>query len=119
MTVKSEKFAPYWLEEKDWLVTCAMVDLDDEEDRALCGERIGYLFGYAFVTNTRCLALVGDPAMVTYELLFSFESPERKREFLALVNGNEITRAEPGEWMVPTPGEIRDASRWPWSFLKT
>ena len=107
--MKSRKVEPYWLEERDWLVTLAMVDLTDQQDRAECGDFIGYLFGYAFLTNTRCLALVGDPSMVTYELLFSFESPERKREFLALTNGNEITRAEPEEWMDPSPDEIRDA----------
>ena len=109
MARKSRKVEPYWLEERDWLVTLAMVDLSDQQDRAECGEWIGYLFGYAFVTNTRCLALVGDPSMVTYELLFSFESPEQKRQFLKLANGNDLTRMDPGEWMVPTRKEIRDA----------
>jgi hypothetical protein len=33
---------------------------------------IGYLFGYAHLTNTRSLALVGDPEANAYELLFSF-----------------------------------------------
>jgi hypothetical protein len=33
---------------------------------------IGYLFGYAHLTNTCSLALVGDPEANAYELLFSF-----------------------------------------------
>ena len=105
---KSPEFEPYWLAEKDWLVTCVCVD-GDEEDRAFSSDWIGYVFGYAFVTNTRCLALVGDPVMLTYELLFSFDSPERKRQFLALVDANDTTRIEPEEWMVPTRGEIKNA----------
>lgn len=109
MEFESVKFEPYWLEEKDWLVTSVSVDLNDEEDRAYCGEWIGYLFGYSFVTNTRCVALVGDPSTVVYELLFSFKDAKTKRQFLALVDGNEITRVEPELWLVPTAGEIRDA----------
>ena len=35
---------------------------------------IGYLFGYAHLTNTRSLALVDDPEANAYELLFSFPS---------------------------------------------
>ena len=46
---------------------------------------IGYLVGYANLTNTRSLALLGDPDASAYELLFSFSSPEEKNEFLNLV----------------------------------
>jgi hypothetical protein len=42
---------------------------------------IGYLFGYAHLTNTRSLALVGDPDANAYELLFSFSSSEEKDQF--------------------------------------
>jgi len=109
MSTQAEKFEPFWLDEKDWLVTLAMVDLKDEKDKVECAQVIGYLVAYAFLTNTRYLAVVGDPRMVTYELLFSFDTPEDKGRFLQLVNGNEITRMEPFEWMVPSRGEISRA----------
>jgi hypothetical protein len=56
------------------------------------------------------LALVGDPEVPTYELLFSFDSPEHKAEFLALVK--EDGYADPAEentFSVPTADEIEDA----------
>jgi len=37
---------------------------------------IGYLVGYAHLSNTRSLALFGDPDASAYELLFSFSTPE-------------------------------------------
>jgi hypothetical protein len=46
----------------------------------------GILFGYAQLTNTRSLALVGDPEANAYELLFSFSSSEEKDQFLELAN---------------------------------
>ena len=42
---------------------------------------IGYLFGYAHLTNTRSLALVGDPEANAYELVFSFCRLKRKTSF--------------------------------------
>jgi len=37
--------------------------------------KIGYLVGYADLSNTRALALLGDP-YTAYELFFSFSTPE-------------------------------------------
>ena len=68
------------------------------------------LVGYAQLTNTRVLALLGDPDASAYELLFSFASPEEKNQFLNLVRSNEdmgndyITELTP-----PTTEEIRNA----------
>jgi hypothetical protein len=45
---------------------------------------IGYLVGYANLTNTRSLALLGDPDASAYELLFSFSSPAEKKGVLEL-----------------------------------
>ena len=56
---------------------------------AFAADIIGYLVGYANLTNTRSLALLGDPDAGAYELLFSFSSPEEKNEFLNLVRSNE------------------------------
>jgi len=50
---------------------------------------IGYLVGYANLTNARSLALLGDPDASAYELPFFFSSPEKKSEFLNLVCSNE------------------------------
>ncbi|MGA3093557.1 MAG: hypothetical protein ABSD75_33640 [Terriglobales bacterium] len=62
---------------------------DDPEARLFAADIIGYLVGYANLTNTRSLALLGDPDASAYELLFSFSSPEEKNEFLSLVCSNE------------------------------
>src|SRR5258707_10658880 len=51
---------------------------DDPEARLFAAEIIGYLVGYANLTNTRSLALLGDPDASAYELLFSFSSTGRK-----------------------------------------
>jgi hypothetical protein len=61
---------------------------DDPEARLYGADIIGYLVGYANLTNTRSLALLGDPDAGAYELLFSFSS-EEKNEFLNLVRSNE------------------------------
>ena len=73
-----DDFEPYWDDEKDWLCTVEFLPGDDPETRSFSAEIIGYLFGYAHLTNTRSLALLGDPDAHAYELLFSFSSPEEK-----------------------------------------
>ena len=69
----------------DWLCTVEFLPSDDLEDRLLAADIVGYLFRYEQQTNTRVLALVGDPDARAYLLLFSFSSPEEKNEFLNLV----------------------------------
>jgi hypothetical protein len=59
------------------------------QGRLFAADIVGHLFGYAQLTNTRALALVGDPDASAYELLFSFSSPAEKKEFLSLVRSNE------------------------------
>ena len=56
-----DDFEPYWDEEKEWLCTVEFPPRDDPEARSFSAEIIGYLFGYAHLTNTRALALLGDP----------------------------------------------------------
>ena len=59
---------------------------DNPEGRAFGANIVGYLFGHAQLTNTRVLALVGDPDARAYELLsYSAE----KKAFLNLVRSNE------------------------------
>jgi hypothetical protein len=83
---------------------------DDPEGRLFGADIVGYLVGYAQLTTTRVLALLGDPDTSAYELLFSFSSTEEKNEFLNLVRSNEdmgndyITELTP-----PTTKEIRNA----------
>ena len=83
---------------------------DDPEARLFAADIIGYLVGYANLTNARSLALLGDPDASAYELLCSLSSPEEKSEFLNLVRSNE----EMGNDYIivltpPTTEEIRNA----------
>ena len=55
----------------------------------IASDTIGYLFGYAAITNTRSLALLGDRDANAYEILFSFSSAEEKNQFLNLIRSNE------------------------------
>jgi len=103
------QFEEPWLEETDWLVLIEFLRRDDDEDRARGAEAIGYMLACAQMTDTRMLALVGDPEADAYELLFSFNSAENKAEFLRLLQANEATACEEEEIMVPHPDEIRDA----------
>ena len=83
---------------------------DNPEARLFAADIIGYLVGYANLTNTRSLALLGDPDASAYELLFSFSSPEEKNEFLNLVRSNEdMGNDYIIELTPPTTEEIRNA----------
>jgi hypothetical protein len=84
-----DHFEPYWDDKKDWLCTVEFLPRDDPEARSFSAEIIGYLFGYAHLTNARSLALLGDPDANAYELLFSFSSPQEKQQFLDLVRYND------------------------------
>ena len=97
---------PFWHNEEDWLVVIEFLRRDDEEDRARGTEAIGYMFAFAQMTDTRMLALVGDPQADAYELLFSFSSPANKAEFLRLFQANEETRCEDDMILVPRQDEI-------------
>src|SRR5207244_12562443 len=74
-------------------------------------EIIGYRFGYAHLSNTRSLALLGDPDANAYELLFSFSSPEEKEQFLDLVRANDDMGNDyiENDFMSPTTEEIMKA----------
>jgi hypothetical protein len=104
------EIGPYWQDEDDWHCTIEFLPGDDPEGRLFGADIVGYLVGYAQLTNTRVLALIGDPDASAYEFLFSFSSPEEKKEFLDLVRSNEdmgndyISESTP-----PTTEEIRNA----------
>jgi hypothetical protein len=80
---------PLWINEPDWLCAVEFLNDDDPEGRDLAADTIGYLLGYAHLTNTRSFGLVGDPDMMTYEILFSFSSPSEKKRFLDLIRSND------------------------------
>ena len=88
-TKHKDDFEPYWQDEKDWLCIVEFLPSDNPEARLFAADIIGYLVGYANLTNTRSLALLGDPDASAYELLFSFSSPGEKNKFLNLVRSNE------------------------------
>ena len=49
---------PYRQDEDDWLCTVEFLPSDDPEGRVFAADIVGYLFGYAQMTNAR--ALVGE-----------------------------------------------------------
>jgi hypothetical protein len=71
-TKRKHDFEPYWQDEKDWLCTVGFLPTEDPEARLYSADIIGYLVGYSDLSNTRALALLGDPDASAYELLFSF-----------------------------------------------
>ena len=105
-----DDFEPYWQDEEDWLCIVEFLPTDDPEARLFAAEIIGYLVGYANLTNTRSLALLGDRDASAYEFLFSFSSPEEKNEFLNLVRSNDDMGNDfIIEFTPPTTEEIRNA----------
>ena len=106
-----DHFEPYWDDVKDWLCIVEFLPRDDPEARSFSTEIIGYLFGYAHLTNTRSLALFGDPDANAYELLFSFSSPEEKEQFLDLVRANDDMGNDyiENDFMAPITEEIMKA----------
>ena len=81
-------FGPYWQDETDWLCTVEFLPTDDLQGPDL---RFGHHRASVRVcrlTNTRPLALVGDPDANAYELLFSFSLSEEKKQFLEPVRSN-------------------------------
>jgi hypothetical protein len=109
-TKRKDDLEPYWQDEKDWLCIVEFLPTDDPEARLFAGDIIGDLVGYANLTNTRSLALIGDPDASAYELLFSFSSPEEKNEFLNLVRSNEnMGNDYVSVFTPPTTEEIRNA----------
>jgi hypothetical protein len=102
---------PYWQEEGDWVCTVEFLPSDDLEGRMFAADIVGYLFGYAQLTNTHALALVGDPEVGAYELLFSFLTPEDKDQFMDLVRSNEDMGSDyiQNDFRSPTTEEIRNA----------
>ncbi len=73
-TKRKDDFEPYWQDEKDWLCIVEFLPTDDPEARLFAGDIIGYLVGYANLTNTRSLALLGDADASAYEPIFLFVS---------------------------------------------
>jgi hypothetical protein len=109
-TKRKDDLEPYWQDEEDWLCIVEFLPTDNPEARLFGAEIIGYLVGYANLTNTRALVLLGDPDASAYELLFSFSSPEEKNEFLNLVRSNEdMGNDYIIELTPPTTEEIRNA----------
>ena len=109
-TKRKDDFEPYWQDEKDWLCIIEFLPSDNPEARLFAADIIGYLVGYANLTNTRSLALLGDPDASAYELLFSFSSPGEKNKFLNLVRSNEYMGNDYIiEFTPPTTEEIRNA----------
>ena len=102
---------PLWINEPDWLCAVEFLNDADPEGRDLAADTIGYLVGYAHLTNTRSLALIGDPLEMAYEILFSFSCPAEKKRFLDLIRSNDDLGSEyiDSDLVQPAKEEIRDA----------
>jgi hypothetical protein len=74
-TKRKHDFEPSWQDGKDWPSTVGFFPTDDPEARLYSAEIIGYLVGYADLSNTGALVLLGDPDASAY-VLFSFSTPE-------------------------------------------
>ena len=112
-TARKDDFEAYWQDEKAWLCTIEFLPTDDPEARAYTADFVGCLLAYAHLTNSRSLALLGDPDpdADAHEILFSFASPEEKRQFLDLIRSNEDLGNDyiENDFMAPTNEEIRNA----------
>lgn len=97
---------PFWRDEDNWIVLIEFLPQHDAEDRDRATQTIGYMLAYSQMTDTRMLALVGDPAADAYELLFSFNSLVNKEEFLRLLKSNEITDCEDEMILFPVQKKI-------------
>jgi hypothetical protein len=86
---RKQRSEPFWIDEPDWLCAVEFLNDEDTEGRDLAADTIGYLWGYARLTNTRSLALLGDPSADAYEILFSFPTPQEKTRFLEMVRSND------------------------------
>jgi hypothetical protein len=102
---------PIWIDEPDWLCAVEFLNDEDPEGRDFAADTIGYLLGYSHLTDTRSLALVGDPDLKAYEILFSFPSPSEKKRFLDLIRSNEELGNEyvENDLIQPVKEEIRAA----------
>jgi len=102
---------PYWIDETDWLCTVELFPTDDMEGRCFAADVVGYLMGYAHLTNTRPLAFLADPTDNAYEILFSFSCSEEKNRFLEFVRSNEDLGDSyiENDFLLPTLQEIRSA----------
>jgi hypothetical protein len=102
---------PFWTNEPDWLCAVEFLNDEDPEGRDLAADTIGYLLGYAHLTNSRSLALIGDPAEMAFEILFSFSSPAEKKRFLDLIQSNDDLGNEyiDNDLIQPVKDEIRNA----------
>ena len=77
-TKRNDDFEPYWQDEKDWLCIEEFLATDDPEARLFAADIIGYLVGYANLTNTRSLALLGNPDASVTSFYFPFRLLRRK-----------------------------------------
>src|SRR6476646_5113458 len=103
---RQHEIGPYWQDEDDWLCTIEFLPGDDPEGRLAQTSSV-----ISLATNTRVLALIGNPDATTYALLLSFSTPGDKDQFLDLVRSNEHlgTDYTEDDSLSPKPEEIRNA----------
>jgi hypothetical protein len=70
---------PYWQDENDWLCTVEFLPSDDREGRLFAADLVGYLCGYAQLTNARVLASSVILRRARTISFFPLSSPEEKK----------------------------------------
>lgn len=76
--------SPDWLNDTDWLVLVVPLHNPPNWETA-DSAHLGRLLAFCVATDTRLLGQMSPPDETACELWFSFNSEERKREFLQLV----------------------------------
>jgi hypothetical protein len=97
-----------WKNDKDWLVTVAMLRAEDHPDNADVLDWIGRLFAFTFMTSTRILSMRGESSWPTYELWFSFHNDSEKRRFLNLVREDGYADPDDPDDGFNPPASLRD-----------
>ena len=73
-TKRKHDFEPYWQDDKDWLCTVGFLPTEGPEARLYSADIIGYLVGYADLSNTLALALLAIPTPALTSCFSLFDS---------------------------------------------
>jgi hypothetical protein len=110
MIINDDGFPAHWKAEKEWLIELvSLPESEGEENNLVTLNWVGRLAAFAFYTNVRILAQVGDPDLPTYELWFSFPDDVAKQQFLDLVREDAYADPEEeGSFVAPQPESFQE-----------
>lgn len=100
---------PLWRDDDRWLMLIELLPHDDLELRQHVTNVLGHMLAYARQTQACMLAFPDDKESDRYYLLFSFDAPTDKADFLTLLQLNADTAQPSNKILVPTLAEINRA----------